>query len=217
LIHSDQWLKLQLVQAAHSSAGQNPLVLASSSPRRQELLTLAGVSFQQVTTATEEQRATHETAEEFCLRVAHQKAHSAARTCPGDRWVLGADTIVVIDHQVLGKPADEHEAAAMLRRLSGRDHLVLTAVVLLHVGSGREQSFTVRTTVTFRRLSNEWIDGYIRTGEPLDKAGAYGIQGRGAMLVSRISGSYTNVVGLPLGETVALLEQAGIFRPFAAA
>ena len=166
---------------------------------------------------TDESQAPHEIPEEFCLRVARQKAGSAAQACAGDRWVLGADTIVVVDHEILGKPVDEHDAATMLRRLSGRDHLVLTAVALLQVGTALERTLTVGTTVTFRRLSEAWIGGYIRMGESLDKAGAYGIQGRGALFVSRINGSYTNVVGLPLGETIALLEQAGIFRPFAAA
>jgi septum formation protein len=178
---------------------------------------LAGVPFQQVATTTDERLTARETPENFCLRVARQKAGAAAQGRPGDCWILGADTIVVVDDEILGKPADEDDAAFMLRRLSGRDHLVLTAVVLLHVGTAIEQSLTVRTNVTFRPLTEEWISGYIRTGEPLDKAGAYGIQGRGAMLVSRINGSYTNVVGLPLSETISLLEQAGIFRPFAAA
>jgi septum formation protein len=217
LIHSDHWLKLHFVQIPNKSHKQNPLVLASRSPRRHELLTLAGVPFQQVATMTDESQVPHETPEAFCLRVARQKAGAAAQACAADRWVLGADTIVVIDDEILGKPVDEHDAARMLRRLSGRDHLVLTAVALLQVGTARERTLTVNTTVTFRRLSEEWISGYIRTGESLDKAGAYGIQGRGAMLVSRINGSYTNVVGLPLGETIALLEQAGIFRLFEAA
>lgn len=217
MIHSNHWLKLRSVQTPYKSLKQNPLILASSSPRRHELLTLAGVPFQQVATTTDESLTAHETPEEFCLRVARQKAGAAAQSCVSDCWVLGADTIVVVDNEILGKPVDESDAATMLRRLSGRDHLVLTAVVLLQVGSAREQTLTVGTTVTFRRLSEEWIGGYIRTGESLDKAGAYGIQGRGALFVSRINGSYTNVVGLPLGETIALLEQAGIFRPFAAA
>jgi septum formation protein len=216
LIHFYRWLRLLSGQIMNKPHMQYPLVLASSSPRRRELLALAGVPFQQVAISTDERPAAHENPEEFCLRAARQKAGEAALMCESDHWVLGADTIVVVDREILGKPADERDAAFMLRLLSGREHFVMTAVVLRHAGTALERTLTARTTVTFRALSEEWIGGYIRTGEPLDKAGAYGIQGRGAMLVSRIDGSYTNVVGLPLCETIALLEQAGIFRPFAA-
>jgi septum formation protein len=115
---------------------------------------------------------------------------------------------------LLGKPNDTQDAARMLGLLSNRNHQVLTAVVLQKAGSGTHSEHLEETTVRFRQLNTALIDGYVQTGEPLDKAGAYGIQGRGALLVRSISGSYTNVVGLPLVETLEMIENTGLWRPF---
>ena len=127
---------------------------------------------------------------------------------------MAADTIVVVDEEILGKPVSVTEATAMLSRLSGRSHQVITGVSLVHAEYGVEESQTVETTVFMRRLSAVDIEGYIATGEPMDKAGAYGIQGIGGCLVQRIEGSYSNVVGLPLCETVELLRRHRVADPF---
>jgi septum formation protein len=129
-------------------------------------------------------------------------------------WVLAADTSVVLDGAVLGKPEDERDAERMLRLLSGRGHKVLTAVILTQAGGEDPLELLCETSVWFRPLDTATIRRYLSTGEPMDKAGAYGIQGKGAVLVSSIEGSYTNVVGLPLAETVQMLEEARVWRPF---
>lgn len=190
------------------------LVLGSASPRRRELLSSAGVPFVTVPSSVDERILDSEEPETFTRRAARMKAEAVMRTQDPGIWVLAADTTVVVDDQILGKPADRPDAARMLGLLSGRSHRVLTAVVLAQSGKGAESSTMVETTVLFRDLYPELIQGYLDTGEPLDKAGAYGIQGIGAMLVRSISGSYTNVVGLPLVETIELLEEAGVWRPF---
>jgi septum formation protein len=143
-------------------------------------------------------------------RLAHLKAAHVASRHPG-ALVLGADTAVVIDQQILGKPTHLQEARQMLAQLSGRTHTVLTGIVLL--GAGPESS-TTATTVSFRPVSREEIEWYLSTGEPMDKAGAYALQGIGGFLVQAIQGSHSNVVGLPLAETVALLDRAGYPLPW---
>jgi len=189
------------------------LVLASGSPRRRDLLEGAGVPFSVHPGDIDEKRATGEDAEEYTLRVARMKAAAVAgRLAPGT-WVLAADTTVVLDGTVLGKPKNEADAAKMLRLLSGRRHRVLTAVVLAQAGGDEPFELVCETGVWFRPLDAATIHEYLATGEPLDKAGAYGIQGHGAMLVSSIEGSYTNVVGLPLAETIQLLAEAQVWRP----
>jgi septum formation protein len=201
-----------------SGASQNTqaeaLVLASASPRRHDLLNLAGVPHRVLTSQIDERREPNETPEGYTRRVARQKANDVAGRCPDGTWVLAADTTVVVEGQVLGKPADAQDGKRMLNLLAGRSHRVLTAVSLMRAGKELADSFLSETQVTLRPLAADWIAGYVQTGEPLDKAGAYGIQGQGAILVQSISGSYTNVVGLPLCETVDMLERAGIFRPF---
>ena len=193
---------------------QNPiLVLASASPRRRELLHGAGVPFSVQPSDIEEQRAAGEDAEEYTLRAARLKANAVAGSQPPGTWVLAADTTVVLDGTVLGKPKSEADAAKMLRLLSGRRHRVLTAVVLVQTGGDEPIELLCETSVWFRPLDAATIHEYLATGEPMDKAGAYGIQGRGAMLVSSIEGSYTNVVGLPLAETIQLLAEARVWRP----
>lgn len=193
---------------------QTPLVLASASPRRRELLELAGVPLQVRESRIAEEAVLGETAEDFTRRIARRKAESVAAACEAGRVVLGADTTVVLDGEVLQKPGGEAEAKAMLRRLSGRSHRVLTAVCVLCSGSPERGELLESSEVTFRELSDTLIAGYVATGEPMDKAGAYGIQGRAAMLVRSVRGSYTNVVGLPLCETMLLLERLGAFRAF---
>jgi septum formation protein len=190
------------------------IVLASASPRRKELLSLAGVPFIVQESGVVEQQAPGEAPQDFTRRAAREKAEAVARTLAPGAWAIGADTTVVVDGQVLGKPADRADAARMLRLLSGRSHEVLTGVALVKAGSPETHSLLAKTVVTFRTLDERMIEGYLRTGEPLDKAGAYGIQGRAAQLIQGIEGSYTNVVGLPLCETIQLLERAGLFRPF---
>jgi len=182
------------------------IVLASSSPRRQELLRQVGVSFvidaPEVDEHVREPLAPANLVEQLALR----KARTVARRHPG-RIVLGADTIVVVDGEVLGKPADRADAVAMLERLSGRSHQVLTGVAV--VQDGRELVEHEETVVRFAPLTREQVEWYVSTGEPMDKAGAYGIQGRAAALISGISGDYYNVVGLPLYRTIQMLSQFG--------
>jgi len=189
------------------------LVLASASPRRRELLAGAGVPFSVQPSDVDEKRAASEDAEEYTLRAARLKANTVAGSQPPGTWVLAADTTVVLDGTVLGKPKNEADAAKMLRLLSGRRHRVLTAVVLIQAGGDEPIELLCETSVWFRPLDAATIHEYLASGEPLDKAGAYGIQGRGAMLVSSIEGSYTNVVGLPLAETMQLLAEARVWRP----
>ncbi len=190
------------------------LVLASASPRRKELLSMAGVSFIISPAGIAERQLSGEEAESFTARVAREKAQAAGRNEAG-AWTLGADTTVVVDGTILGKPSGESQARRMLRALSGREHRVFTGVALFDPDGKLFGQLLLQTRVRFRMLSEALIEGYIATGEPLDKAGAYGIQGRGAMLVESISGSYTNVVGLPLPETLEMLEEAGLWQPSA--
>lgn len=188
------------------------LVLASRSPRRAELLTLVGAHFEIAPVDVDERPLEDEQAEAHVLRLAMAKAYAsrAARAArpegetPGD-VVVGADTVVVVDRTILGKPADAAEAARMLARLSGRIHEVWTGLFLLEALDGRGMGGAVRSIVKFAPLDTEAIRRYVETGEPLDKAGAYAVQGRGALFVEAIEGSYTNVVGMPLSYLKHLL------------
>lgn len=179
------------------------LVLASSSPRRRELLAQIGVAFRVQVAAVDETPLAGEPPQAYVARLALEKARAVARQQP-QAVVLGADTTVVLEGSILAKPLDDAEARQMLQRLSGRSHEVLTAVAL--VQDHREQVQVVRTAVTFCPLTPAQIAAYVATGEPADKAGAYGIQGLGAVLVASLHGSYSNVVGLPLTETAAMLS-----------
>ncbi len=183
------------------------LILASASPRRRQLLADAGVSFVVETSPVVEAIGHGESPEAYVRRLAREKAAGVARSHPED-WVLAADTEVVLDGRVLGKPRDSGEAVAMLASLSGRCHGVMTAFALLGPSGTREG--LCRTEVCFRALSGAEIRRYVATGEPMDKAGAYGIQGGAAHMVESIRGSYTNVVGLPMAETLAVLCDAGV-------
>ena len=178
------------------------LILASGSPRRRELLSSAGVSFEVRPADVDESVRPGEAPRAYAVRVATDKANAVAGPL-----VLAADTVVALGDDVLGKPRDVEDARRTLERLSGRTHRVFTAVVLSN--AGRVKSRLVSTEVTFRVLTVADIDRYVSTGEPMDKAGAYGIQGLGGALVDRVRGSYTNVIGLPLRETLALLDRWG--------
>ncbi|MGD8108233.1 Maf family protein [Pantoea sp. FN0302] len=180
------------------------LYLASGSPRRRELLTQLGLHFERVITDVEEQRREDESALQYVRRLAREKAQAGVAVAPQDLPVLGADTIVVLNGEVLEKPRDALHAAEMLTRLSGQTHQVLTAVAL--ADRQRELDCLVTTDVTFRLLTAQDIQAYIASGEPMDKAGAYGIQGLGGNFVRKINGSYHAVVGLPLVETSELLS-----------
>lgn len=184
------------------------LVLASSSPRRRELLATLGVEFEVRPADADETPREGEAPEPLVLRLALAKARAAAR--PGE-LVLGADTIVALDGEPLGKPADAAAARAMLARLSGRHHQVWTGVALVERGANgaRERALAVVTDVVFRALEPAEIDAYVATGEPLDRAGAYAIQGGAAAFVASVDGSWSNVVGLPVGAVRDLLARHG--------
>lgn len=179
------------------------LVLASASPRRARLLAEAGFAFDVAPANVDERRLAGEPPVAYVRRLAGAKAGAVASRYPG-RVVVGADTVVVIDGLVLGKPADAAEAAAMLGRLAGRRHAVLTGVALLR--DARSVDAVERTEVTFAPLDADRIRWYVGTGEPDDKAGAYAAQGIGSRFIERIEGSYTNVVGLPIPRVVRLLN-----------
>ncbi|EOI6397507.1 nucleoside triphosphate pyrophosphatase [Yersinia enterocolitica] len=180
------------------------LYLASGSPRRRELLTLLDVPFEVLKTEVEEQRRAEESAQQYVQRLAQDKARAGVSVAPQDLPVLGADTIVVLNGQVLEKPRDKAHAQQILSALSGQQHQVITAVSL--ADRKNMLSAMVVTDVTFRVLSQLEISDYIATGEPMDKAGAYGIQGKGGCFVRSITGSYHAVMGLPLVETHELLS-----------
>lgn len=181
------------------------LVLASASPRRAELLSQIGLTFITRPVGIDETVRASEPASAYVERLAREKALAAA----GDagELVIGSDTSVVLSGEILGKPVDAADASATLMRLSGQTHQVMTAVAL--VRDGVCTACVVTTDVTFRSLSEQEIQAYVATGEPMDKAGSYGIQGLGGIFVKEIRGSYSSVVGLPLQETAALLAQAG--------
>jgi septum formation protein len=190
------------------------IILASQSPRRRELLMLVGIPHEVRPADLDERVLTGETPAPHAERLARAKADAVAANEPG-AIVIGADTIVVLDGDILGKPRDKADAAAMLQRLSGRTHTVLTAVAVAR--NGRTVSGVESVEVTFRPLASDQIAAYIATGEPMDKAGAYGIQGFGAVIVERVHGDYFAVMGLALGRLVGLLEQVGVTYRFGGA
>jgi len=184
------------------------LVLASASPRRAELLRAAGIAFYVFPADVDERQHPGEDAGIYVQRLATAKAAHVAKAYPG-RPVLGADTTVVVDGEVLGKPRDAAEAAAMLGRLSGRSHRVLTGVCLIGA-DGRAETSVASTTVEFRAVTAAEIERYVASGEPMDKAGAYAIQGGAGGFVTRIDGDYDNVVGLPVALIQAMCLRLGI-------
>ena len=189
------------------------VVLASQSPRRRELLSLIGIVHDVMPANIDEGHVRGESPRTYAERLAREKVEVVvAAVADRDVVGIGADTIVVIDGDILSKPADENDAAQMLRRLSGRSHVVVTAIAASWRGT--LVSAVEEVAVTFRRLSDEAIDRYIATGEPMDKAGAYGIQGFGATIVERVEGDYFAVMGLPLHRLTTLLEELGLEYDF---
>ena len=188
------------------------LVLASQSPRRRELLALIGLAHEVRPADIDESYLEGESPEQHCERLARGKASALAGQVSRDAVIIGSDTIVVVDGLVLGKPSDAADAMRMLRMLSGRSHTVLTAVAVAR--GGRLESAVERVSVSFRELDDEEIAAYIATREPMDKAGAYGIQGYGATIVSRIEGDYFAVMGLALNLLVRLLARVGLRYEF---
>jgi len=194
------------------SAVTRPLILASASPRRRELMGLLRIPFRVDPADIDEVPPHGNSPEEIAQALARQKALVVSNRYR-QGIVLGADTIVVLDADILGKPQDAREALAMLRRLNGREHRVVTGIALLDIVHGnvlREQCAAVCTRVWFRQVSDEHLQRYVDTGEPMDKAGAYGAQGYGSTLIERIEGCYFNVVGLPVSRLCAMLEEWGI-------
>lgn len=192
----------------------NTLVLASASPRRANLLSGVGLEFDVQPADVEEIPEPGEEATAFAHRMSRAKALASAASATAAQCVLGVDTVVVVDGDILGKPDDSEHALAMLRRLCGRTHEVTTAWCLRRVHDDQDKRGSVTTRVEFVDAPDDLLEAYIRTGEPTDKAGAYGIQGVGGFLVKEIHGSYSNVVGLPLAEVLADLEDFAQIRPW---
>lgn len=186
------------------------LILASASPRRAELLRHAGFEFQVVPVSVPELEWDQLTPAELCQLNAHRKARAVAKQHP-DAIVLGADTLVFLDREILAKPASWEEAVRMLQRLSGQTHQVITGVSLLHLRAHRETLFAVSTDVRFRRLGDQQIERYLKVVHPFDKAGGYAIQEHGEWIVEELAGSLTNVVGLPLERVEIELARFGLY------
>jgi septum formation protein len=184
---------------------QPSIILASSSPRRREFLKQLGIPFKVVVPRVEEQPEKREEPGHFAWRLAVDKARDVASRVSDRSIVIAADTIVVLGKKILGKPKDAADARRMLKMLSGREHEVITGVCV--VQGKKRRSFVASTDVEFKKLTKQEIDFYIASGEPMDKAGAYAIQGIGSFLVREIRGSYTNVVGLPVAELLDVLER----------
>ena len=186
------------------------LILASASPRRSELLASLGVAFDVIPSKKEEPDPTgFRRPLDYVIAAAEHKARDVAVRHPKS-VVIGSDTVVVYEEDVLRKPENENEARSNLQRLSGQTHEVITGVCILH--GKKELPFTVRTEVTFRELPPEWIDNYIKTEDPYDKAGGYGIQSDAKIFIDKINGDYNNVVGLPIGRLAYLLSSYGFIR-----
>ncbi len=189
---------------------EKTIILASNSPRRKDLLKQIGVDFTSDPADVDERVMPGETPEVYAIRVALDKARVAAARA-GAGIVIAADTIVVLNDEILGKPADAADAVRMLTVLSGRGHEVITGLAVVDAATGRSAVRTSATRVWFRDLSDRELAAYVATGEPLDKAGAYGIQERGALLVERIEGCYSNVVGLPLSLLGEMLREFDVY------
>jgi len=184
-------------------------ILASSSPRRRELLASIGIDFDVMPSHVPEVHREGEAPEEYVARLSRDKANALAEAHPS-RWVIAADTTVFLDDRLLEKPVDGADAARMLTTIAGQTHFVYTGVTLEHAASNYRETRVAETEVRMLPLSASEIDWYVRTGEPLDKAGAYAAQGVGAVFIDSIHGSYSNVVGLPLATLFQMLRRAGI-------
>ncbi len=187
------------------------LVLASASPRRRQLIEMLGFKEFQILPADTDEQIPDLPPEDAVQHIALQKARKTAETCRGGELILAADTLVYMDGKPLGKPVTKTEAGQMLRRLSGAEHAVFTGVALKQ--DGKELTFAEKTCVFFRDLSDNEIYAYVKTGEPMDKAGAYGAQGLGAAFIERINGDFFNVMGLPLCRLVTMLRRFGFDLP----
>lgn len=185
------------------------LILASASARRAQILRDAGLPFQIISSAIDEAPMEGESPQDLVRRLAEQKAQLVAARAVGPAIVIGADTVIVLDGKILGKPRSAEEARATLEQLSGRTHAVITGIVLIRLPDETARQELEITQVTFAPMTGEEISGYVATGEPFDKAGAYAIQGRGGRHIIRIEGCYFNVVGLPLGKLYRLLRELG--------
>ena len=185
------------------------LILASSSPRRKYLLEQAGLSFSVVPSSIDEKSVPISSPETYVRVLSEAKADNVSEKYPG-KWVIGADTIVLKDETILGKPGSRAEARTMLKQLSGQTHQVFTGYSICCKVKSRKFSETIKTQVLFKNLTDQEIEWYIHTTEPFDKAGAYAIQGLGTFLVKSINGSYTNVVGLPVCEVIEFLIKEGV-------
>ena len=189
------------------------LILASASPRRQYLLAQMGIQFEVFPSTIKENAKNGESSVEYVLRLAEEKALDVANRISG-AWIIGADTIVLINGEIFGKPVNEQEACQMLMKMRGQEHSVVTGFCVFDTDTKESVKESVETKVTMRELTKEMIQNYVQTEEPFDKAGGYAVQGRGSFLVKDIKGSYTNVVGLPLCELVEALERLGAIRLF---
>ena len=185
------------------------LILASKSPRRRYLLNQAGLNFKVIPSGIDEAHIPQSNPYSYVKALAEAKADDISEKYP-DCWVIGADTVVLIDGTILGKPSSRTDARRMLQCLSGKTHQVLTGYAIYCKAKNRRFSETIKTEVRFKKLSNAEINWYINTEEPFDKAGAYAIQGLGTFLVRSIRGSYTNVVGLPICEVIEYLISEGV-------
>lgn len=190
---------------------KSSIILASKSPRRRYLLTQAGITFSVIPSRIDESTVPMAPPAQYVKDLALAKANDVARHHP-EKWIIGADTIVLMDGRILGKPKSRNHARQMLGRLSGQTHQVYTGFAICCQAKNRLFSDTVVTDVMFKELADDEIEWYIHTEEPFDKAGAYAIQGLGTFLVKRIFGSYTNVVGLPVCEVIEILIREGVVR-----
>ena len=184
-------------------------MLASASPRRKELLGFTGLDFETWTSDVDETPRVGEAPAEFCQRLSLEKARAGCQEHPG-ALIIAADTIVVLENQILGKPIDAEQAKTYLHSLSGRTHAVMTGYTIIDTPGGRRITRVVSTAVCFKPMTKAEIDWYVASGEPMDKAGAYAIQGSGGLFIERIDGSHSNVVGLPLAEIYSDLKSLGL-------
>jgi len=188
-----------------------PFILASASPRRQDLLRSVGLKFKVIAAHVSEEYLAGESPREHVKRLSLSKAMVIAQKNP-DVWVLGADTIVVIDGLILGKPKNKKHAREMLGRLNGREHKVFTGFTFAHVAAKVYKTKVISSAVQFKKISSEEVEWYVSCDEPYDKAGGYAAQGRGASFIKSISGSYTNVIGLPLCEVMEELQNLKVLN-----
>lgn len=189
-----------------------PLILASGSPRRKEFLDNLGLKFIVAVAEIAEEPGQGESAGDFVQRMAREKALTVAKSHPGS-WVIGGDTVVCLGDLILGKPASAKDAVELLMKLSGQSHTVRSCFCVCNLEKNIKRQQSVATRVQFAKFPQEVAEAYVATGEPMDKAGAYGIQGIGGALVETIDGSYSGVVGLPIVELVHVLEEEGVIEP----